>query len=178
MNRRSIAVLVLLAVASTALPQSAGQAILRTAAGDRQVATLRLGSETYFSVADVMGALGGVDLDSAPTGVDGCGLPTFGVPLSVLARMFAAATGDGGFRRCQEVMAAHPSLVAGRGRFDTALLAAAGHALTAKGGAAAVWVAVRRPSGPAMSSTSLARRSASHRVPGPLAANTNSTVPP
>jgi L-asparaginase II len=101
-------------------------------------------------IRQVMGALGGVDLDSAPTGVDGCGLPTFGVPLSVLARMFAAATGDGGFRRCQEVMAAHPSLVAGRGRFDTALLAAAGHALTAKGGAAAVWVAVRRPGGPAL----------------------------
>jgi N-acetylmuramoyl-L-alanine amidase len=59
MNRRSIAVLVLLGVASTALPQSTGQAILRTAAGDRQVATLRLGSETYFSVADVIGALGG-----------------------------------------------------------------------------------------------------------------------
>jgi L-asparaginase II len=97
-----------------------------------------------------MGALGGVDLETAPAGVDGCGLTTQGVPLSVLARMFAAATTDAGFRRCQDAMTAHPYLVAGRGRFDTALLIAAGHDLTAKGGAAAVWVAVRRPRGPAL----------------------------
>jgi L-asparaginase II len=64
--------------------------------------------------------------------------------------MFAAATGDDGFRRCQDAMAAHPHLVAGRGRFDTALLAAAGEQVTLKGGGAAVWVAVRRPAGPAL----------------------------
>ncbi|MGH7723053.1 MAG: asparaginase [Candidatus Dormibacteria bacterium] len=97
-----------------------------------------------------MGGLGGIDLDSAPAGIDGCGLPTFGVPLRTLGRMFAAATADAGFRRCQEAMSAHPHLVAGRGRFDTALLAAAGRDLTVKGGAAAVWVAVRRPRGPAL----------------------------
>ena len=35
-----------------------------------------------------------------------------------------------------------------------------------------------RPCGPVTSSTSRGRRSASHRVPGPLAAKMNSTVPP
>ena len=35
-----------------------------------------------------------------------------------------------------------------------------------------------RPSGPTVSSTSLARSAASQRVPGPRASNTNSTVPP
>jgi L-asparaginase II len=98
----------------------------------------------------LMGGFGGVDLDSAPVGVDGCGLPTHGLPLRVLARMFAAAAYDGGFRRCQDAMAAHPYLVAGRGRFDTALLALAGDRVTLKGGGAAVWVAVRRPTGPAL----------------------------
>ena len=92
----------------------------------------------------------GVDIDSAPAGLDGCGLPTHELPLSALARAFAAATGDPGFQRCQEAMAAHPHLVAGRHRFDTDLLAVAGSSLTCKVGGAAVWVAVRRPSGPAL----------------------------
>jgi L-asparaginase II len=108
------------------------------------------GHPLQTEIRQVLGALGGVDLDRAPMGIDGCGLPTHGVALRILARMFAAATEDEGFRRCQDAMAAHPSLVAGRGRFDTALLAAAGYALTPKGGAAAVWVAVRRPGGPAL----------------------------
>ena len=45
-------------------------------------------------------------------------------------------------------MAAHPFLVAGTGRFDTALLEVAGTRLTAKIGGAAVWAAVVRPDGP------------------------------
>jgi L-asparaginase II len=101
-------------------------------------------------IRHLMGGFGAVDLDSSPVGVDGCGLPSHGLPLRVLARMFAAATHDGGFRRCQDAMAAHPHLVAGRGRFDTALLAAAGDRITLKGGGAAVWAAVRRPAGPGL----------------------------
>jgi L-asparaginase II len=108
------------------------------------------GHPLQAEIRSIMGGLGDVDLDTAPVGIDGCGLPTHGVPLHVLARMFAAATTDDGFGRCQEAMAAHSYLVAGRGRFDTALLAAAGRDLTAKGGGAAVWVAVRRPRGPAV----------------------------
>lgn len=92
----------------------------------------------------------GVELHSAPWGVDGCGLPTFGVPLRALARAFAAASDDRHFQRCQDAMAAHPFLVAGTGRFDTALLTVAGERLTAKIGGAAVWVAVLRPAGPAL----------------------------
>ena len=97
-----------------------------------------------------MSELGGIDLDTAPVGIDGCGLPTHGVELRVLARMVAAAATDPGFRRCADAMAAHPYLVAGRERFDTALLSVAGDRLTAKGGAAGVWVAVRRPGGPGL----------------------------
>lgn len=47
-------------------------------------------------------------------------------------------------------MAAQPYLVAGRGRFDTAVLEAAGAAVTVKVGGAAVWVALLRPAGPAL----------------------------
>jgi L-asparaginase II len=101
-------------------------------------------------IRQVMGGFAGVDLSRQPHGIDGCGLPTYELPLGALARMLAAATADHAFQRCQEAMAAHPHLVAGRGRFDTAVLATAGDAVTVKIGGSAVWVAVRRPGGPAM----------------------------
>src|ERR1017187_1956150 len=87
-------------------------------------------------IRSIMGDLAGVDLASAPVGIDGCGLPTYGLSLRALARMFAAAGRQPGFRRCQEAMAAHPHLVAGRGRVDTALLGVAGSRRTAHAGAA------------------------------------------
>jgi L-asparaginase II len=88
-----------------------------------------------------------LDLASGPSGIDGCGLTTYGTPLAAIARAFAAASADPAFRRCQDAMAAYPHLVAGTGRFDTALLGAVGARLTAKIGGAAVWAAVIRPGG-------------------------------
>ncbi len=101
-------------------------------------------------IRGVISGFAGTDLADRPHGVDGCGLPTHELPLHALARMFAAAAADPDVRRCQAAMAAHPYLVAGRGRFDTAVLEAAGAAVTVKIGGAAVWVAVRRPQGPAL----------------------------
>jgi len=100
------------------------------------------------AVTAAMGEMLGVDLPNAPRGIDGCGLLTYGTSLAAIARGFAAASADPAFRRCQDAMAAHPHLVAGTGRFDTALLAEAGLHLTAKIGGAAVWAAVARPDGP------------------------------
>jgi L-asparaginase II len=90
----------------------------------------------------------GVDLATEPRGIDGCGLTTYGTPLSAIARGFAAASTDPAFVRAQDAMAAHPFLVAGTARFDTALLEVAGGRLTAKIGGAGVWAAVARPGGP------------------------------
>lgn len=100
------------------------------------------------AVTGAMQEMLGVDLGTAPRGIDGCGLTTFGIPLAAIARGFAAASADPAFRRAQDAMAARPLLVAGTGRFDTALLEVAGARLTAKIGGAAVWAAVVRPSGP------------------------------
>jgi L-asparaginase II len=100
------------------------------------------------AVTAAMGEQLGVDLLSMPYGIDGCGLRTFGTPLSAIARGFAAASADPAFRRAQDAMAAFPFLVAGTGRFDTALLEASGRRLTAKIGGGAVWAAVVRPGGP------------------------------
>jgi L-asparaginase II len=100
------------------------------------------------AVTAAMSEMLDVDLSQAPRGIDGCGLTTFGLTLLALASGFASAASDPAFQRCQEAMAAHPFLVAGTGRFDTALLEVAGTRLTAKIGGAAVWAAVVRPGGP------------------------------
>jgi L-asparaginase II len=100
------------------------------------------------AVSGAMQEMLDVDLGAAPRGIDGCGLTTYGIPLAVIARGFAAASADPAFRRAQDAMAARPFLVAGTGRFDTALLEVAGARLTAKIGGAAVWAAVVRPAGP------------------------------
>jgi L-asparaginase II len=100
------------------------------------------------AVSAALQAMLGVDLGTVPRGIDGCGLTTYGVALAAIARGFAAGTDDPAFRRAQSAMAAHPFLVAGSGRFDTALLEVTGAHLTAKIGGAGVWAAVVRPEGP------------------------------
>jgi L-asparaginase II len=100
------------------------------------------------AVTDAMSEMLDVDLSQAPRGIDGCGLTTYGISLLALASGFATATADPAFQRCQDAMAAHPFLVAGTRKFDTALLETAGDTLTAKIGGAAVWAAVGRPGGP------------------------------
>lgn len=98
-----------------------------------------------------MSAFAGIRLADTPRGIDGCGLPTHGVPLRYLATMFAAASAAGGdLARCQDAMAAEPFMVGGAGRFDSLLLGWAGASLTAKSGGAAVWACVARGGGPAV----------------------------
>ncbi|MBJ7609739.1 MAG: asparaginase [Candidatus Dormibacteraeota bacterium] len=101
-------------------------------------------------IRSLLGGYAGTDMSAQPYGIDGCGLPTHQLPLRVLGRMFAAAAVDAGLRRCQDAMAAHPYLVAGRDRLDTAILSVAGAGLTVKVGGAAVWVGLRRPRGPVL----------------------------
>jgi L-asparaginase II len=109
---------------------------------------MELGHPCQQAVSGALQEMLGVDLDTAHRGIDGCGLTTYGIPLAAIARGFATASADAAFRRAQDAMAAHPFLVAGTGRFDTALLEVAGAGLTAKIGGAAVWAAVVRPGGP------------------------------
>jgi L-asparaginase II len=80
-----------------------------------------------------------------PFGTDGCGLPTFGMPLRAFARALAsAASSDAAVQECHAAMAEYPWLIGGTTSFDTALVRAAGESLTAKGGAAAIFGAVAR----------------------------------
>lgn len=85
--------------------------------------------------------LRGTGLPEVSTGVDGCGVPVHGMPLSGMATLFArlsghAAWGDLGphVTRAAAAMRAEPYLVAGRERVDTALMEASSD-LAVKAGA-------------------------------------------
>ena len=94
----------------------------------------------------ILGELTGVDLDAAPVGIDGCSIPTYGLPLRALAgamARFAAPNtlphrrGEAA-RRVARALAAHPFMVSGSGRFDTQMISRSGGAALVKGGAEGV----------------------------------------
>ena len=89
-------------------------------------------------------------------GTDGCGVPTFGLPLAAMATAFARL-GSGetlpagraaAAVRLAAAMAAHPELVSGPGHFNTEFLRRHGAAWMLKGGAEGLWCgALRGPGG-------------------------------
>jgi L-asparaginase II len=76
-------------------------------------------------------------------GIDGCGVPTFGMPLAPMARSYARLTMPEALdselaaacHRICAAMAAAPVMVSGKGSFNSRLLEVAGHKVTCKGGA-------------------------------------------
>jgi L-asparaginase II len=101
-------------------------------------------------VRQALSEMGGVDLRESAEGADGCGVPVIAMPLSAIARGFAALADPdrlgprraAAVRRIVAAMAAHPDLVAGPGRFETAVMRACGGAVIVKGGAEGVCAAV------------------------------------
>ena len=85
--------------------------------------------------------LSGLAADEIILAEDGCGVPTFGMPLSAAARVFARLACDDGVgpRRIRAAMAAHPEMVRGPGDFNTELLRALGERIVAKSGAEALF---------------------------------------
>jgi L-asparaginase II len=84
------------------------------------------------------------DVHGPAIGVDGCGVPVFGVPLRAMATAFARLTRPERFgaiasnaTRVVAAMRAHPFLIAGTNRTDTVLMEAAG-GVVSKGGAEAL----------------------------------------
>lgn len=97
----------------------------------------------------------GLDPSQVAVGVDGCGVPSFAVPLRRAARAFArlmdaeAIRGDRGraLRRLRDAMLAHPDLVAGEDRIDTRFMRAVAGDLWVKAGAEACYGFGVRPKG-------------------------------
>ena len=88
----------------------------------------------------------GIEPESIGSGVDGCGVACFQIPLQAMATAFArfGSAQDSAARRIADAMTAHPRLVAGIGRLDTALMSAARGTVLSKVGADGVYgVALR-----------------------------------
>ena len=108
--------------------------------------------------------------DDLTIGVDGCGVPVHGMPLRAIATMYArlaepsrAGTLEPALRRVAAAMRAHPYLVAGRHRDDTALMEATDDVL-AKGGAEALDCAVSLEAGVGIA---VKARDGGYRASGP-----------
>jgi L-asparaginase II len=91
----------------------------------------------------------GMDLFEAPKAIDGCGIPTIGIPLGNIA-LAMARLGDphdqpeerqAACRRIRTAMANEPYLVAGKDRFCTRVIGALGQAALVKTGAEGVYCA-------------------------------------
>ena len=101
-------------------------------------------------VLSVLEQMTGLDLGRAPRGIDGCGIPVIGLPLGNMAMAMARLADPGRLpparaaasRRVLAAMAAEPHLVAGTGRFCTAVIAATGGTVLVKTGAEGVYVAI------------------------------------
>jgi len=90
-------------------------------------------------VAATMAELCGVALGAF--GIDGCGIPTFALPLRNLALGMARLPERPAGRRILQAMIAEPYMVAGQGRACTELMQAAGGAAALKTGAEGVYMA-------------------------------------
>ena len=118
-----------------------GRALLAGYVG-REHAVMR---QVEASVAAVTGC----NLDHAPVGIDGCSIPTYGIPLRALALGFArVATGVGlspgraaAAARLRRAVAKSPFMVGGTGRFDTRVMQALGERVFCKVGAEGVYCA-------------------------------------
>ena len=98
----------------------------------------------------MLGEMGGADLSQAPRGVDGCGIPVFGMPLKAMAQALARMADPKGLsadraaaaKRVFQAMTAHPRLVAGPGRFDTLAMEAAKGVVAIKTGAEGMYAGI------------------------------------
>jgi L-asparaginase II len=81
------------------------------------------------------------------TGVDGCGVPTFYLPLERMAYAYARlvdprgldTTSQGAAMLISEAIRMYPEVISGTGRLEVTLAEATGHRLVSKGGAEAVF---------------------------------------
>jgi len=121
-----------------------GQPLLEYARGYVQA-----GHPVMREVTQALQTTTGWDLSTAPQGIDGCSIPTYGIPLQHLARAFArVGTGIGlsegharAARRLRQAVAKTPFMVGGTDRFDTRVMQRLGERVFCKVGAEGVYCA-------------------------------------
>jgi L-asparaginase II len=95
------------------------------------------------SILESLAEMSDLSQDQIRLGINGCSAPNFAIPLANAALALARLCDPSGLpshranacRAITNAMSAHPSMVAGQGRFDTRLMEAAAGRLIAKGGA-------------------------------------------
>ncbi len=115
--------------------------------GHQTAGYIAFGHPVQQRVLGILESMTGCDLGDAPRGIDGCGIPTLGVPLGNLALAMArlAEPGDqpeprqAAVGRVRRAMAAEPFMVAGTGRFCTRIMERTGERALIKTGAEGVY---------------------------------------
>lgn len=98
----------------------------------------------------ILSEMGEADLTSTARGIDGCGIPIYGMPLKAMALGMAKLADPSGLKgvtataakRVTASMAKHPYMVAGRARFDTVAMQSGKGLFSTKGGAEAAQAAI------------------------------------
>jgi L-asparaginase II len=117
--------------------------------GEATAGYIRIEHPVQQRILGTLEAMCGLDLGDAPRGIDGCAIPTVAVPLENLAYGMArfGAPDDlppgraAACRRIAEAVAAKPFMVAGTGRYCTAVMRVTGRAALVKTGAEGVFCA-------------------------------------
>lgn len=99
---------------------------------------------------DVVENMASIQVQTAPWGYDGCGIPTLALPLQRVALAFArfadpaglSASRQAAIERISTAVAEHPYMVAGRDRLCTALMELTGTSVLVKTGAEGYYTAV------------------------------------
>lgn len=98
--------------------------------------------ELQQMILDTMAEVTGVPRDRVVIGVDGCGVPVFGIPVWNMAYAYARLADPARLpeskreaaRRIVDAVQSYPDLIAGKSRLDTDLMKVAGRKLVAKSG--------------------------------------------
>jgi L-asparaginase II len=123
----------------------AGMLLLAQHLGEDQASYIAPGSAGQRAIHRAIASIAGLRPRQVKVGTDGCSAPNFALPLKagalLMARLGAPerspAHGEA-LARVRDAMVAHPGMVAGEGRFDTALMEAFGGTLVSKSGAEGV----------------------------------------
>ncbi len=109
--------------------------------GEPTAGYIKLGHPVQQRIKQALEDMMECDLSEAPKGIDGCGIPVLGMSLTAIARCMAklatpdqqAPSRQNAIGRISKAMAAYPYLIAGKDRFDTALMQATKGIVLSKG---------------------------------------------
>ncbi|MEO8559132.1 MAG: asparaginase [Rhodospirillales bacterium] len=118
--------------------------------GEKTKGYIRLDHPVQQRILGILEQLSESDLQNAPKGIDGCGIPVIGVPLEKLALAFARMARPAGLpksriaaiARIRKAMSAEPFMVAGTGRPCTRIMEKLGEQVQVKMGAEGVFIAM------------------------------------